>query len=67
LVASGRQQWGTYNGESGTVQRHEQAGATSEDLLEMAAIQTFLNGGTVFTLSPGNMPDKSDLAAVFRY
>jgi len=67
LVASGRQQWGTYNGESGAVQTHEQAGATSEDLLEMAAIQTFLNGGTVFTLSPGTMPDKSDLAAVFRY
>jgi hypothetical protein len=33
----------------------------------MAAIQTFLYGGTVFTLSPGKMPDKSDLAAVFRY
>ena len=67
MVASGRQQWGTYNGESSAVQRHEQAGATSEDLLEMAAIQTFLNGGTVFTLSPEKMPDKSDLAAVFRY
>ncbi|MCX5822697.1 MAG: hypothetical protein NTY86_04110 [Deltaproteobacteria bacterium] len=67
LIASGRQQLGIYNGESGAVQRHEQAGATSEDLLEMAAIQTFLNGGTVFTLSPEKMPDKSDLAAVFRY
>ena len=66
-VASGRQQWGTYNGESGAVQRHEQAGTASEDLLEIAAIQTFLNGGTVFTLSPGKMPDNSDLAAVFRY
>ena len=66
-VASGRQQWGTYNGESGAVQRHEQAGTASEDLLEIAAIQTFLNGGTVFTLSPEKMPDKSDLAAVFRY
>ena len=67
LVASGRRQWGAYNGESGAVQRHEQAAATSEDLLEMAAIQTFLNGGTVFTLSPEKMPDKGDMAAVFRY
>jgi len=67
LVASDRQQWGTYNEESGAVQRHEQAETTSEDLLEIAAIQTFLNGGTVFTLSPEKMPDKSDLAAVFRY
>ncbi|MBU1745517.1 MAG: hypothetical protein KJ649_11555 [Proteobacteria bacterium] len=67
LVASGRQQWGTYNGESGIVQRHEQEGTASEDLLEIAAIQTFLNGGTVFTLPPKKMPDNSDLAALFRY
>lgn len=67
LIASGRQQWGTYNGENGAVQTHKQAGAKSEDLLEMAAIQTFLNGGTVFTLPPEKMPDKSDMAAVFRY
>ena len=67
LIASGSQQWGTYDWGSGAVQRHEAAGTASEDLLEIAAIQTFLNGGTVFTLSPEKMPDKSDLAAVFRY
>jgi hypothetical protein len=67
FVASGHRQWGTYNGKSGAVQRHEQAAATSEDLLEMAAIQTFLNGGTVFILPPEKMPDTGDLAALFRY
>jgi hypothetical protein len=67
LVASGRQQWGIVNGESGAVERQEKMGAVSEDLLEVSAIQTFLNGGTVFTLPPEKMPDKSDLAAVFRY
>jgi hypothetical protein len=67
LIASGSRQWGTYDWGSGAVQRHEAAGTASEDLLEIAAIQTFLNGGTVFTLSPEKMPDKSDLAAVFRY
>jgi Bacterial archaeo-eukaryotic release factor family 7 len=67
LVASGRQQWGTFNGESGAVERHHKMGDASEDLLEMAAIQTFLNGGTVFTLPPEKMPDTGDIAAVFRY
>jgi hypothetical protein len=67
FVASGRRQWGTFHEESGAVERHGKMGAKSEDLLEIAAIQTFLNGGTVFTLSPEKMPDKSDLAAVFRY
>jgi hypothetical protein len=67
FVASDRQQWGTFHEESGAVERHEKMGAASEDLLEVAAIQTFLNGGTVFILSPEKMPDTGDLAAVFRY
>jgi hypothetical protein len=49
------------------VERHEKIGDASEDLLEIAAIQTFLNGGTVFILPPEKMPDTGDLAALFRY
>ena len=67
FVASGRQQWGTFHEESGAVERHEKMEAESEDLLEIVAIQTFLNGGTVFILPPEKMPDTGDLAAVFRY
>ena len=67
FVASGRQQWGTFDGESGAVEIHPKMGAASEDLLEVAAIQTFLNGGTLFILPPEKMPDTGDLAAVFRY
>ena len=67
FVASGRRQWGTFHGESGAVERHEKMEAESEDLLEIVAIQTFLNGGTVFILPPEKMPDTGDLAAVFRY
>lgn len=67
LVASGRQQWGSFDPESGNVERHEKAEAASKDLLEVAAIQTFLNGGTLFMMPPEKMPDMVDLAAVFRY
>ncbi len=67
FVASSRQQWGTFDGESGAVEIHPKMGAASEDLLEMAAIQTFLNGGTLFILPPEKMPDTGNLAAVFRY
>ena len=38
-----------------------------EDLLESAAIQTLLNGGTVHTVEPEKIPDAGPLAAVFRY
>ncbi|MCE5283737.1 MAG: hypothetical protein LLG93_16730 [Deltaproteobacteria bacterium] len=67
FVAVGRQRWGKFNPETGTAALHRQAEEGSEDLLEIAAIQTFLNGGSVFILSPERMPDASDLIAVFRY
>jgi len=67
FVASGRQQWGSYHGESGAVELHRKMEPASEDLLEIAAIQTFMNGGLVFTLPIEEMPDEHDLVAVFRY
>jgi hypothetical protein len=67
FVASDRQQWGTFDQESGAVEIHPSMGATSKDLLELAAVQTFLNGGTLFMLPPEKMPDTGNLAAVFRY
>ncbi len=67
FVASGRQQWGTFNKESGAFEQHRKMGTSSEDLLELAAVQTFLNGGSVFILPPERLPDTGDLTAVFRY
>jgi hypothetical protein len=39
----------------------------SEDLLDFSAIRTLLNGGTVFSVPQGKMPDDKPIAAVFRY
>ena len=38
-----------------------------EDLLDLAAIQTILNGGTVYVVEPEQVPGQTLLAAVFRY
>jgi hypothetical protein len=67
FIASGRGQWGSFSAENEAVELHPDKKENSEDLVEMAAIQTFLNGGAVFTLPPGEMPDARDLVAVFRY
>jgi hypothetical protein len=67
FVASGRGQWGTFSAENDAVEVHPERKENSEDLVEMAAVQTFLNGGEVFTLPQGEMPDTRDLVAVFRY
>lgn len=67
LVTSGGQTWGRYERESGAVEIDPAAEERGEDLLDMAAVETFLNGGRVFVLPPEKMPAESPLAAVFRY
>lgn len=67
FVAVGIQQWGSYDPEANTLTLHDQFQAGYEDLLDLAAAQTFLNNGTVYAVTPENMPDSEPLAALFRY
>lgn len=67
LVTSGGQVWGRYDRESGAVAIDPATGEAGEDLLDLAAVETFLNGGQVFVLAPEKMPAPGPLAAVFRY
>lgn len=67
FIAAGSRNWGKFNRESGAVEPHQKMEADDEDLLEIAAIQTYLNGGSVFILPPEKMPEPKDLVAVFRY
>jgi hypothetical protein len=67
FAAAGRRNMGRFDAASGAVELRGKAEAAGEDLLEVAAIQTFLNGGSVFILPPEKMPGAGDLAAVFRY
>lgn len=67
FVALGVQQWGTFNPEAIEVQVSDDPEQGREDLLDLAAMETFLNGGTVYAVEPGEMPDQSNVAAVFRY
>lgn len=41
--------------------------AKAEDLPDRAAVETLMSGGTVFALSPNDMPNGRPIAAVFRY
>jgi len=38
-----------------------------EDLLDLAAVQTILHGGTVYIMKPDEMGDHGPIAAIFRY
>ena len=67
FVAVGVQSWGTFDSSQDIVQLHQEAELADADLLDFAAIQTFLQGGSVFVLEPDQVPDEALLAAVFRY
>lgn len=67
FVALDHQQWGSFDPQSNTVQLHEQHQAGDQDLLDLAAVYTVLNGGTVFAVEPERVPAQSPIAAVFRY
>jgi hypothetical protein len=68
LIARGQQRWGSFNPESGElVVRAEEATAYDSELLDLAAAQTLLHGGTVYLVVPEQVPEAAPLAAIFRY
>lgn len=67
FVALGVQVWGTCDPSSNSVCVHQSPESGDEDLLDQTAIQTILNGGTVYAVQPEQVPDHHPLAAVFRY
>ncbi|MDY7039380.1 MAG: hypothetical protein SVX38_00800 [Chloroflexota bacterium] len=67
FVAVALQRWGHFEIQKNTVQLHGEAEPGDEDLLDFAAVQTLLNGGTVYAVEPEKVPDEAPLAAVLRY
>jgi hypothetical protein len=67
FVAVGIRQWGTFSPETREIQLHQEAATHDEDLLDFAAVHTFVNGGTVYATGPDQVPGGHHAAAVFRY
>lgn len=67
FVAVGKHAWGRFDPGNHTAQVHVEAQPGDEDLLDLAAITTLLNGGTVYAVNPEDVPNGGLLAALFRY
>ncbi|MGH2397388.1 MAG: hypothetical protein ACRDFW_10450 [bacterium] len=67
FLAKGVRQWGTFDAEKRVIDLHDAAHPNNEDLLDLAAVQTYLNGGTVYVVEPGEVPGGDLSAAVLRY
>ncbi|WP_035991808.1 hypothetical protein [Leptolyngbya sp. KIOST-1] len=59
--------WGQFDFNSGQLQQHDQPQPQDQDLLDLVAVQTFLQGGTVYLLDEEAMPTQTPAAAVYRY
>jgi hypothetical protein len=67
FVAVGVQVWGRYDPRQQRCDVHAAPEAGDEDLLDLAAIQSLLRGGTVYAAPPAQVPGQQPLAAVFRF
>lgn len=67
FVAEGRQEWGVYEAQREEMERFPEPRPGAQDLLDVAAIQTLLKGGAVYSVEPDAVPEGPPAAAVFRY
>jgi hypothetical protein len=67
FVAVDTEQWGTFNYETSKVELHPAPQPGDEDLLDLAAIQTLMHGGTVYALPADQVPEGAPMTAIFRY
>ncbi len=61
------QRWGRFDAAAGSAEVHDTPETEDEDLLDLAALQTYLNGGSVYALTHDRMPIAAPIAAIYRY
>ena len=67
FVALDVQQWGAFDPATNEVRLHQAPEVGDQDLLDLAAVHTFLNGGSVYAVAAEQVPSGGSLAALFRY
>lgn len=67
FVAVGPHRWGRFDPSSYTVEQHDEEQVGDDDLLDLAAVQTCLNSGTVYAVAAEEVPGGGVVAAILRY
>jgi hypothetical protein len=67
FVQTDTHQWGQFDPDKGVVSGHDSPQLGDQNLVNLAVVQTILHGGSVYTLSPSEMPERSRIAALLRY
>ena len=66
FVSRDQKQWGQLDPDSAKVMLHDEPQSDDIDLLDAAAVQTFLHGGTVYVVDNDAVPGEKGIAAIFR-
>jgi hypothetical protein len=59
--------WGRFHAAERRIEAHDEPRTGDKELLDMAAVNTILQGGRVFVLAPEQVPDGEPQAAILRY
>lgn len=67
FVSAEAKQWGQFDPATGDISRDDRPTAENIELLNDAAMRTFLQDGVVYAIAPEDMPSDQPAAAIFRY
>lgn len=67
FICKGEHIWGKFNMDENKLEVHAEKQEGDECLLNMAAAQTYINGGAVYLLEKEQMPKESIIAAFMRF
>ncbi|MBD3165058.1 hypothetical protein GF324_00500 [bacterium] len=67
FVALGKQSWGFYYPDEQKIELHGEREAYDEDMLDYAAVQSFVNGAKVHAVPPEEVPGGGLAAAIYRF
>jgi len=67
FVPTGIRRWGRFVFDTLTLEEHEAEQPGDEELLDLAAVQTLLHGGRLYSVPPEEIPGRQLLAAVYRF
>jgi hypothetical protein len=67
FVAPGAHAWGRFDPETGAMTTRDEPAAGDDDLLNLAAVQTRLSGGTVYPLPADAAGSAGDMTAALRF
>lgn len=67
ILAEGQHLWGRFDESADTVETHAEPAPLDDDLLDVAAQQTLLNGGDVRIVDRGHVPGGAPAAGIMRY